>query len=43
VKQIGQLLPDAYVPETTPQVGELDELETFIGSKKKKNLDLDSG
>jgi hypothetical protein len=34
LKQVGVLLPDAYDPETTPQVGELDELETFVGSKK---------
>ena len=33
VKEVGKLLPDAYDPETIPQVGELDELETFIGSK----------
>lgn len=36
VKQVGELLPDAYTPQTTPEVGELDELETFIGSKKTK-------
>ena len=36
VKQVGQNLPDAYDPETVPQVGELDELETFVGSKKNK-------
>jgi transposase-like protein len=36
VKQVGKLLPDFYHPETTPQVGELDELETFVGSKKTK-------
>lgn len=35
VKQVGELLPDAYAPETIPEVGELDELETFVGSKKK--------
>ena len=34
VKQVGELLPDAYEPETIPEVGELDELETFIGQKK---------
>ena len=34
VKCVGQLLPDAYKPETVPLVGELDELETFVGSKK---------
>ena len=37
VKQVGKLLPDAYVPETVPEVGELDELETFIGSKKTRS------
>ena len=36
VKQVGKLLPDFYHPETTPQVGELDELETFVGSQKTK-------
>ena len=36
VKQIGELLPDSYEPDTTPQVGELDELETFVGVKKTK-------
>jgi hypothetical protein len=34
VKQVGELLPDAYTPEMIPEVGELDELETFVGSKK---------
>ena len=34
VKQVGELLPNAYEPEVIPQVGELDELETFVGSKK---------
>ncbi|MEA5451977.1 IS1 family transposase [Leptolyngbya sp. CCNP1308] len=34
VKQVGDLLPDAYAPDTTPEVGELDELETFVGAKK---------
>ena len=37
VKQVGELLPDAYAPETVPEVGELDELETFVGSKKTKS------
>ncbi len=41
VKQVGELLPDTYNAEDTPQVGELDELQTFIG-KKKQSLDLDS-
>ena len=37
VKQVGENLPDAYAPETIPQVGELDELETFVGAKKTKS------
>jgi transposase-like protein len=36
VKQIGQQLPDAPPEAEIPAVGELDELETFIGSKKTK-------
>ena len=36
VKQVGQTLPNAYAPETMPEVGELDELETFVGAKKTK-------
>lgn len=36
VEQVGQTLPDAYAPETMPEVGELDELETFVGAKKTK-------
>ena len=36
VKQVGAYLPDAYDPETIPQVGELDELETFVGRKQNK-------
>ena len=35
VKQVGELLPNAYGPETIPLVGELDQLETFVGSKKQ--------
>jgi transposase-like protein len=37
VKQVGEHLPDAYDPETVTQVGELDELETFVGAKKTKS------
>jgi hypothetical protein len=37
VKQVGEHLPDAYDPEAVPQVGELDELETFVGTKKTKS------
>jgi hypothetical protein len=36
VQHVGELLPLAYEPDTIPEVGELDELETFIGSKKTK-------
>ncbi len=36
VKQVGKLLPDSYNSETIPEVGELDELETFVGKKKNK-------
>ena len=39
VKQLGQQLPDAPVVEEIPQVSELDELETFVGSKKNKRKD----
>ena len=34
VKPIGELLPDTYEPEKKRQVGALDELETFVGTKK---------
>ncbi len=37
VKQVGKLLPSAYDPEIIPEVGELDELQTFVGSKKTKS------
>ncbi len=37
VKLVGEQLPDAYDPEETPEVGELDELQTFVGSKKRKS------
>ena len=29
------MLRDAYEPDTIPLVGELDELETFVGKKNK--------
>ncbi len=35
VKAVGKLLPEAYSPEVLPEVAELDELETFVGSKKQ--------
>ena len=37
VKKVGTRLPDYYNPEQIPSVGELDELETFVGSKKTKS------
>lgn len=36
VKQIGEKLPAAPPTDKIPTVGELDELETFVGSKKTK-------
>jgi len=36
VKQLGQQLPDAPSVAEIPEVTELDELETFVGSKKNK-------
>lgn len=34
VKEVAQQLPDHPPIETIPDVGELDELQTFVGSKK---------
>ena len=34
VKQLGAQLEDAPEASDIPQVGELDELETFVGCKK---------
>ncbi len=34
LKQIGEQLPDAPPTTEIPSVGELDELETYVGSKK---------
>ena len=36
VKQVGELLPDYYTPETIPDLGELEKLQTFVKSKKIK-------
>ena len=36
VKQLGEKLPEIPKEECLPPVGELDELETFIGSKKTR-------
>ena len=37
VKQVSERLPDSYASEEIPEVGELDELQTFVGSKKTKS------
>lgn len=37
VKKIGKSLPDTIAPDVIPDVGELDELETFVGKKKTKS------
>lgn len=42
LKQIGSQLPDAPPINEIPEVGELDELETFVGSKKNAHLVVDS-
>ena len=34
-RQKGKKLPDSIASENVPDVSELDELETFVGSKKK--------
>ncbi len=36
IEQVGENLPERYDPKEIPQVGELDELETFVGSKRNK-------
>jgi IS1 family transposase/transposase-like protein len=36
IAQAGERLPDSYDPKEIPQVGELDELETFVGKKQNK-------
>ncbi len=36
LKKIGLQLPDTPEKAEIPEVGELDELETFVGSKKTK-------
>lgn len=37
IEKVGSRLPDYYNPEQIPEVGELDELETFVGSKKTRS------
>ena len=36
IAQSGELLPERYDPKQNPQVGELDELETFVSKKQNK-------
>jgi insertion element IS1 protein InsB len=36
VKEAEKLLPDCYAPERNPSLGELDESQTFVGSKTNK-------
>ncbi len=43
VKQLGQQLPDAPSVAEIPEVTELDELETFVGSKKTTLAKLTRG
>ena len=37
VKQVGNALPNAPQESEIPEIGELDELATFVGSKKTKS------
>lgn len=39
VKEEGENLSDSPELETVPEVGEIDELQTFVGSKKEMDLD----
>ncbi|BAQ65457.1 hypothetical protein GM3709_2222 [Geminocystis sp. NIES-3709] len=36
MKDVAKFLLNSYQAETIPKVGELDELQTFVGSKKTK-------
>ena len=36
IAQSGELLPERYDPFQNPQVGEVDELETFVGEKQNQ-------
>lgn len=42
VKQVGKLLPDVYDPEVLPEVGEIDELQTYV-KKNRQDRVVDSG
>jgi transposase-like protein len=37
VKALGKVLPDAPESADIPQIAQVDELETFVGSKKTKS------
>ena len=37
VKQVGKLLPDVYDPEVIPEVGELDELQSYVKKTQTKS------
>ncbi len=37
VKKVGKLLPNAPIDDDIPELAQIDELQTFVGSKK--NLD----
>ena len=37
VKQVGKLLPEVYDPEVIPEVGGLDELQTYVKKKQTKS------
>ena len=39
-KEVGKELPDSYEPEQIPEVGEINQVYTFVG-KKKQSLALD--
>ena len=37
IKQVGKLLPDVYDPEVIPEVGELDELQTYVKKRQTRS------
>jgi insertion element IS1 protein InsB len=41
VKQVGKLLPDVYDPEVILEVGELDELQTYV-KQNRQDIAVDS-
>ena len=36
VKQVGKLIPEYTNSETIPEVGKMNDLESFVGKKKNK-------